>query len=405
MTVEGFTPHEGQSQVIDSVLSSESKFHILSVGRQWGKSMLGMNMLLYWAFNDSPAKILWVSPVYSQTNKVQKELEGAIKDSNLIESINYSENYLKLRNGSEIIFRSAERYDNIRGYTFDYAVLDEAAFMKAEAWREAIRPTLAVNGKKVLFLSTPKGRNWFFELFALSNDNQNYRSYKAPSIDSPYITQDEVNDAKLTLPSNIFKQEYEAEFLDDGGEVFSNLSNCAFDEWPKHRSTKYFAGIDLGRQEDFTVVTILNAEFQVVDMYRANQKPWDQLVGEIARFVNRYNAAALVEVNSIGDVIYEQLKSRVKKIEPFVTTNKSKVDIIEQLVYSINNRELSIPSMKLNNHLYSELEVFTYEYSPKSRSVKYGAPSGFHDDCVMSLALAYECKKKHSKYGNYNWMA
>ena len=411
MTVYGFTPHEGQQGVIDSILSSSAKFFTLSVGRQWGKSMLGMNMMLYWAFNDAPCKILWVSPVYSQTNKVQKELEGAIRDSGLIDSINYSENYLKLRNGSEIIFRSAERYDNIRGYTFDYAILDEAAFMKPEAWREAIRPTTAVHGKKVLFLSTPKGKNWFYELFALGNEiegyrpNERYLSYTAPSIDSPFITEDEIEDARATLPPNVFKQEYLAEFLDDGGEVFTGLEKASMDKWPQHRSTKYFAGIDLGRQEDFTVVTIVNAEYQVVDIYRANQKPWEQLVQEIARFVNRYNATAMVEVNSIGDVIYEQLNSRIKKIDPFTTTSKSKVDIIEQLIYAINNNELQIPSKEMHPVLYNELSVFTYEYSPRSRSVKYGAPSGHHDDCVMSLAIAYEAKRKHSKYGNYNWVS
>jgi hypothetical protein len=55
--------------------------------------------------------------------------------------------------------------------------------------------------------------------------------------------------------------------------------------------------------------------------------------------------------------------------------------------------------------LYNELSVFTYEYSPKTRNVKYSAPNGHHDDCVMSLAIAYEAKRKHSKYGNYNWVS
>lgn len=404
MTVYGFTPHEGQQGVIDSVLSSSAKFFVLSVGRQWGKSMLGMNMMLYWAFNDNPCKLLWVSPVYSQTTKVQKELESALKESNLIDSINYSDNYMKLKNGSEVYFRSAERYDNIRGYTFDYAVLDEAAFMKAEAWREAIRPTLAVNGKKVLFLSTPKGKNWFYELFNLSQINKNYGSFTAPSITSPYITADEIEDAQMTLPPNIFKQEYLAEFLDDGGEVFTNLDACTVDAYSK-QGNRFYAGIDLGRQEDYTVCTIMNDKDQVVDIYRANQKPWSVIVDELAEFINKYKAIASVEVNSIGDVIYEQLKGKVKKIDPFTTTSKSKVDIIEQLVYAVNNKEIQIPSKKLFEPLYNELSVFTYEYSPKSRNVKYGAPSGFHDDCVMSLAIAYNLKRTNSKYGSYSWMA
>ena len=92
----------------------------------------------------------------------------AIGASGLVKNCNYSENYIALKNGSEIIFRSAEKYDNIRGMTVDYGILDEAAFMKEDAWKEAIRPVFMVRGKKVLFISTPKGKSWFYELFQLA---------------------------------------------------------------------------------------------------------------------------------------------------------------------------------------------------------------------------------------------
>ena len=154
--VKGFTPHREQKKIIDSIIEGKEKHHIISVGRQFGKSLMGMNLLLYWGINEAPCKVLWVSPVYSQTNKVQKELERAISPSGFIKTCNFSESYIELKNGTEIYFRSQQRgYDNIRGYTFDYAILDEAAFMKGETWSEAVRPTLAVKGKKVLFLSYP----------------------------------------------------------------------------------------------------------------------------------------------------------------------------------------------------------------------------------------------------------
>jgi hypothetical protein len=67
----------------------------------------------------------------------------------------------------------------------------------------------------------------------------------------------------------------------------------------------------------------------------------------------------------------------------------------------MNENKLILPTPELNTDLYKELSVFTYEYSPRTRKVKYGAPSGFHDDCVISLALAYQTFKKKATYGTY----
>ena len=147
MKAVGFTPHKKQRVNLQAILAGTEKFYVVSVGRQFGKSLMGMNLLLYWAINMKPCQILWVSPVYSQTSKVQKELMSAIGNSGIVQNCNFSDNYIRLKTGSEIIFRSAERYDNVRGWTFDYAVIDEAGFIKQEAWQEAIRPTLAVKGK------------------------------------------------------------------------------------------------------------------------------------------------------------------------------------------------------------------------------------------------------------------
>ena len=100
MTVTGFNPHKVQAELLQSIVGGKEKYHIASIGRQFGKSMMGMNLALYWGFNDSPCKILWVSPVYSQANKVQKELMSAIAASGIVKSNNYSSSELELKNGS-----------------------------------------------------------------------------------------------------------------------------------------------------------------------------------------------------------------------------------------------------------------------------------------------------------------
>ena len=364
-----------------------------------------MNLLLYWAINNKPCKILWVSPVYSQTEKVHKELMMAIGGTGIVKNNNYSSNELTLKTGSTIYFRSAERYDNIRGMTLDYAIIDEAAFIKDDAWAEAIRPTLVVRGKKVLFISTPKGKNWFYDLYQLgeSPDYPNYTSYKGSSYDTPYIDIQELEDAKKTVPEKVFRQEYLAEFLDSGGEVFENLNLISANQWPRPQG-KIYCGIDLGKQEDYTVATFMDYQGQVVEIYRNNHTQWNVMVEEMLQVIKKYNATVLVEVNSIGDVIFEQVKQRHSDTHPFTTTSKSKNEIIEGLILDVNEKNISIPSKELFPPLQHEMEIFTYEYNPKTRNVRYTHPSGMHDDTVISLSLSNYWRKQNKSYGSYTVM-
>lgn len=405
MIYQGFTPHPKQRDMVQQIISSAAKHHVACVGRQFGKSLMAINLSLYWMINDGPCKVLWVSPVYSQCQKVQKELMQAIGGSGIVKQCNYSDNFIKLKNGSEILFRSAEKYDNIRGLTVDYGVLDEAAFMKQDAWREAIRPVFMVRGKKVLFISTPKGKNWFYDIYQLakSEDYDNYVAYTGSSYDTPYIDEEEIEDARRTLPEAVFQQEYLAKFIDSGGEVFQHLDKNTFTQWPSPRG-KVYCGIDLGKQEDFTVATFMDHEGQVLEVYRNQRAEWSTMVSEIMQLVRKYSATVMVEVNSIGDVIFEQIKQEWQDTHPFVTSSKSKQEIIEGLILDMNEVNVTIPDDKLFEPLIRELEVFTYEYNPKTRSIRYGHPQGLHDDCVISLALANYNRKQNKHYGEYAYI-
>jgi len=404
-TFIGFTPHPKQREIIQSILGSGAKYHIANIGRQFGKSLMGENLLLYWAINKGPCKIMWVSPVYAQANKVHKELYAAIAKSGIVASNNFSSSEITFKNGSTVIFRSAERYDNIRGETLDYAILDEAAFMKDDAWREAIKPTLLVRGKKALFISTPKGKSWFYDLYQLgiSSDHPNYQSYTGTSYDTPYISQQEIDEAKSVLPEKVFKQEYLAEFIDGGGEVFSNIRDRTYvGDW-QPPTGKVYCGIDLGKQEDFTVATFMDAKGTVIDIYRANQIEWSTMVREILERIRKWNATVMIEVNSIGDVIYEQIKKEWADTHPFVTSSKSKQEIIEGLILDFNEFNIILPSLELFPTLSHELEIFTYDYNPKTRNISYGHPPGMHDDSVISLAICNYCRKTKKSLGSYSY--
>lgn len=403
--VQGFTPHPKQNELIELCLDKTTKYIVASVGRQWGKSFLGMNILLKWILEDNGSIGMWVAPIFAQSKKVFEELSNSLAGSGLTKAINKSELTISFINGSIIYFRSAERENNLRGYTNTYLVVDEAGYIKDNVWNEVLRATVLVKGKKVLFLSTPKGRNWFYNL-ALRGDSEDYIQYKTfrgSSFDSPFITEQELLEAKMSLPDNIYRQEILAEFLDGGGEVFSNLNiNCSLAQYPpKDANERYYAGLDIGRANDYTVLTILNAKGDVVRIYRERQNSWNMIVSEVVKNLREFNARCNIEINGIGDPIYEQIKKQYSNVEPFVTSNDSKQNIIEELILTMNENKIKLPTQDLNTDLYKELSVFTYEYSPKTRRVKYGSPTGFHDDMVMSLALANDCLKKKINFGKY----
>lgn len=405
LVVEGFTPTEKQKEIINACTDDTTKYIVGCFGRQAGKSFTAQNLILKWVLEDNGSVAMWVSPVYSQAKKVFTELTNTIAETGLTKSVNKSELTITFINGSVLYFRSGEREDTLRGYTLTYLVIDEAAYIKDNVWTEVLRPTVLVHGKKVLFISTPKGKNWFHTV-AMRGNSQEYPQYKtfyATSFDSPFITKEELEEAKLSLPENIYRQEILAEFIDDGGEVFANLAlTTIMTQYTKQETTeKYYAGLDFGRQNDYTVLIILNSKGEMVDFYRERQKSWDIIISEVLAKLRKWKAIGYAEVNSIGDVLYETLKKQYSSIQPFVTNNESKQNMIEDLIMGMNENKIKLPSQTLNPDLYNELSVFTYEYSPKTRKVKYRAPNGFHDDCVISLALAYHSFKNKINYGKY----
>lgn len=352
-----------------------------------------------WFFNVPNCKIGWVSPIYKQCKKVFDEIDNAFANNQFVfKSKNKTDLTFTGHNGSTINFYSAERYDNIRGETFDYLICDEFAFIDAEAWTEVLRATVLVRGKKVLFLSTPKGKNHFHRIFMLDGENPQYKSFTMTSYHNPIINPTEIDDARATLPDHVFRQEYMAEFVDGGSGLFLNPITITQAE----KTNRMYAGLDIGRADDYTVLTVFNANGDMYYIERWNHDTWANIVNKVCNRINEFGCYTLVEVNGVGDPIYEQVKSKVKDtrlVNPFVTTSKSKQDIIEQLVVANQNKEVKF---KECDWLLKELDLFTYEYNPKSKSVRYSAPNGFHDDGVMSSAIAYHSLKQLKSSGIYS---
>jgi hypothetical protein len=159
-------------------------------------------------------------------------------------------------------------------------------------------------------------------------------------------------------------------------------------------TTPTYAGLDLGRQNDYTVLTIMDQNKNVIFVYRENQKEWNHIIENIVKYIRQFNVRrCFVETNNVGDVIEELLRKELSGIISGQWTGTNKISLIESLIVEFENKTIKIPK-KEQSELYNELVIFSYEYNPKTRGLKYSAPSGFHDDCVMSLAICLECYKQ-----------
>ncbi len=398
----GFQPHKGQQRVIDTIINGPEKYITVVSPRQTGKSILLVNLILYYGINEPDSKIAVIAPIYSQARKLMEDLYESIKDTEIIKAVNYSNIEIRLQTGSKIIFKSSEREDGLRGYTFTHIFLDEASYQSEDAWKRAIQPTVLVHGKKCVLFSTPRGRDYFYNLYQMGLDPEfpNYASVRMEQGDNPYINQEEIESAKKALPEAIFRAEYLGEFLEGESQVFQNFSNNNLERYPQPVG-KVYAGLDTGQSSDYTVCTFIDSTGQVVDIYRDNQKTYETMTNEVLTRVKKFNATLLVETNSIGGPVYEALRKQWQNTHPFNTSNSSKREIIESLILAFNEDTIRIPSIGLSSELHHELEVFEMTYNPKTRTVQYAARPPFHDDMVMSLAIANYNRKQNKSYGQY----
>ncbi len=291
--------------------------------------------------------------------------------------------------GGEVRVRSADNPDSLRGEGLDLAVLDECAFMREETWSEAIRPALADRLGRAVFISTPKGRSWFWRLYQNGiNGADGWESWQLPTVDNPFIEPSEIEAAREQLPEIIFRQEFLAEFIESDGGVFRRVQEAAvLSPQEPQAGRQYVAGVDVAASVDYTVVTVMDAESkEMVYLDRYNRVDYPLLIDRLESVYHRYNMTSMVvESNSIGRPVIDELVNRGLAIIPFTTTSATKQSIIQQLQAAFDNAQIKIVN---NPVLVGELLSFESKRNP-SGGFSYSAPDGMHDDCVMSLAFAW----------------
>ena len=364
-------PHPAQKQVLDC----DKRFIVMMAGRRFGKSLISQTISIETAVNKK--RVAYITPTYQLGKIFFKEIVDLLPLE--IYSKNESDLVITFITGGSIRFFTGERLDNLRGLKFHLAVIDEASFIPnlEDGWLNSIRPTLTDYKGKAIFLSTPKGKNYFFSLF--SKAEPDWQSFKFTTYDNPYIDPNEIDDARKQLPEVVFEQEYMANPAENAANPFGSqhIRKCI------HLVTTMPVvayGIDLAKSVDWTVIVGLDEDGNVAYFDRF-QMDWHNTKQTILRLPK---CPILVDCTGVGDPILEDLQREGVMIQGLKFTSSSKQQLMEGLQAAIHQGKIGYPEGIISQ----ELEVFEYQYT--ATGVKYSAPSGFHDDAVMALALAWQ---------------
>ena len=195
------------------------RFRVAVCGRRFGKTHLALRELAKYAA--IPDKKCWyVAPTYRMAKQILwKKLKKKLISLNWVKKVNEQDLTLELVNGSEISLRGADNYDSLRGVGLNFICIDEAADIDSEAWYEVLRPTLADTQGHALFLGTPKGMNWFKEIYDNYLTKKNWMSFQFTTVDGGNVPQEEVEQARQDMDARTFSQEFMATFENFSGIV------------------------------------------------------------------------------------------------------------------------------------------------------------------------------------------
>lgn len=231
------------------VYKDESRFKVVVAGRRCGKSRLSVvNLLVEGLKCPKNSAVMYVAPTQGQARQI---IWDAIMDlgRDVIQSSHVNNMDITLINGAKIYIRGSDRPDTLRGVSLTYLVLDEVADIKADTWEKVLRASLSDKKGRALFIGTPKGRNWFYDMYKLgeAGEDKEWKSWHFTTKDNPLIDPEEVEAARKTMSSFSFKQEYEASFDNAGTDVFKE-SWLKYGEEPKDGN--YHIAIDLAGFEN-----------------------------------------------------------------------------------------------------------------------------------------------------------
>jgi len=257
------------------VWADDSRFKIVAAGRRTGKSRLAAWLLIVNALQANKGHVFYVAPTQGQARDIMWQM--LLELGNPVISGSHINNLqIKLVNGATISLKGADRPETMRGVSLKFLVLDEYADMKPDVFEQILRPALADQKGCAMFIGTPMGRNHFYDLYKYAElgEDETYKAWHFTSYDNPILDPSEIDNAKKSMSSYSFRQEFMASFEARGSEMFK-------EDWVK------FADEDAAGGGDYYIAVDL-AGFEEVNKKRTKNTRLDE------------TAIAVVKVNPHG---------------------------------------------------------------------------------------------------------
>lgn len=392
------------------------RFFVVSIGRQAGKSYMARTIALDRAINYGEV-VLWVAPTIGNSRGHWSELRDKLESAKLPCTIREAHREIFFPNGGKIYVKSAEQKDKIRGLSVDLLILDEAAFFDNGdyVWNSVLLPMITATNGVALFLSTPCGINWFYEIWkrGWKTDNLFYKSWQAPTSVSPYQDASLLKEIKATVSERKWREEFLAEFLDSSGSVFTGLDKaCILSEDMPSSEDDYVMGVDFGFNSDYTVVSVLSRKNRKqVFGKRFIASSGQEAINIIVSVIGAWKPyKVVIERNGMGIVYIDLLKNQLKNgyvnednevigmvgdhrviVQTFHVTNERKREMVESLSASIEFGYLTLLRGDEQGGDFGkaqQVELTNYRRKQMVGYYTYSAPDGEKDDTVSALYLA-----------------
>lgn len=356
----------------------------MTAGRRWGKTFAAGLYLLTIAQHGGACA--WIAPTYKNARPLWRFCEATVNPQAV--KINKSEREIVFPGGGRIGVYSADNDVGVRGEWFDLVVIDEAARVSETTYTDVVLPTIAQSDGRIVLISTPHGKNWFFKEFLKAQEAG--AAWQRPTSENPLpaIRRAAVL-AKERVSARAYQQEWLAQFVDDGS-FFTNVVACATAE-PQDKAQDghtYSIGVDWARAAggDYTVFTVLDATSKrVAAQERYNGMDFATQRACLTELWRRFGCPEiLAEYNSMGGPLVEQLQLDGLPVTGFTTTAATKHELMSALEMAFDRKEIGILN---DTTLIGELQA--YEKKERMGLPAYSAPEGMHDDTVISLALAW----------------
>ena len=340
------------------------RFRVVNCGRRFGKTTLAVLEMIGKAISKDDVRIAYIAPTYQQARDIAwEDLKSIAKPATLKVNESRLEIQIKSQFGgmSRIMLRGWESIETLRGQKFDFIVIDEIASMRNfwVNWEEVIRPTLTDRKGEVLFISTPKGFNHFYDLYNKSLGDEDFESFHFTTYDNPHLPIEEIDKAKKEMLPDRFSQEYLADFKKSEGLVYKefNRERHIFTDLNLIKATTdYIAGLDFGYSNPCAIVAIKKDYEDIYwvtnNWYKRGQT--EEMIGDYVAGC-KFNKVYPDPESPSGIAVLKAKGVNVREVIKNKDSIKSGIDKVRELFL---NNKLRIHSSCVE--LIEELETYSY---------------------------------------------